>query len=226
MDELGVALGLVYSSSSSVVASIAVGRGVYWSRSRNSLWRKGDSSGAYQELISIAFDCDADALRFKVRQMGRPPAFCHLETRTCWGAEGGLGHLFRTLEERKQEAPEGSYTKRLFDDRTLLKNKLLEEAQEVIEAVEEGDTKHVAEEVADLTYFMLTACVAGGATLEQVARCLDMRALKVKRRQGDAKQHRIDAAAAVLNANNPPASPSVPHAHHSLSHATSSAVEP
>ena len=94
-----------------------------------------------------------------------------------------------------------------------------------IEAVEEGDTKHVAEEVADLTYFMLTACVAGGATLEQVARCLDLSALKVKRRQGDAKQHRIDAAAAVLNANNPPASPSVPHAHHSLSHATSSAVQ-
>ncbi|GBG32351.1 Histidine biosynthesis trifunctional protein [Hondaea fermentalgiana] len=207
-DEFGVALGLVYSSSASILASLECGRGVYWSRSRQSLWRKGDTSGAFQELVNIAFDCDADALRFKVRQRGEPPAFCHQQTRTCWGYDGGIPHLFRTLESRKQNAPEGSYTKRLFDDRALLRNKLIEESQEVVEAVEEEDSEHVAEEVADLAYFLFTACSSGNATLEDVVRQLDMRSLKVKRRPGNAKAHRIAAGDAVLKAQSePPANP-------------------
>jgi len=213
-DENGVALGLVYSSEQSVVASLACGRGVYWSRSRQSLWRKGDTSGAFQELVSIAFDCDADAMRFKVRQRGNPPAFCHQQTRTCWGYDGGIPHLFRTLESRKLNAPEGSYTKRLFEDKALLRNKLIEEAQEVIEAIEENDPEHVAREVADLAYFLFAACTCGNASLEDVTRQLDMRSLKVKRRPGNAKADRIAAGEAVLqaqqqkkSAEEPPAAP-------------------
>jgi len=198
-DEYGVALGLVYSSKESLLASLECGRGVYWSRSRNNLWRKGDTSGAYQELVRIEFDCDCDAVRFTVRQRGDPASFCHLGTRTCWGNSGGLPHLFQTLQSRKANAPEGSYTKRLFDDKALLRNKLLEEAQEVIEAIEEQDPNHVAEEVADLAYFLFTACCAGGATMEDVNRQLDMRSLKVKRRPGNAKEYRIKAAEAALN---------------------------
>src|SRR5262245_43756682 len=57
---------------------------------RGGLWRKGDTSGAVQELLSIALDCDSDAVLFTVRQRGDPPAFCHLNTRTCWGEAGGL----------------------------------------------------------------------------------------------------------------------------------------
>lgn len=129
VDESGICLGLVYSSAESVQESVRVGRGVYYSRSRSSLWRKGDTSGAWQQLVAIAVDCDSDALRYTVRQHGTPPAFCHLGTRTCWGEAGGLYHLQQTLAERLKSAPAGSYTKKLFDDPTLLRHKLLEEAQ-------------------------------------------------------------------------------------------------
>lgn len=73
VDECNVALGLVYSSAESVRTSVAELRGVYFSRSRGGLWRKGDSSGAVQELVGLDVDCDSDALRFVVRQRGKPP---------------------------------------------------------------------------------------------------------------------------------------------------------
>eukprot|EP00624_Nannochloropsis_granulata_P002300 evm.model.NODE_21659_length_22718_cov_20.006426.8 len=73
VDECNVALGLVYSSGESVRASVAERRGIYYSRSRSGLWRKGDSSGAVQELMGMDMDCDSDALRFIVRQRGDPP---------------------------------------------------------------------------------------------------------------------------------------------------------
>jgi hypothetical protein len=59
----------------------------------NGLWRKGDTSGAWQQLLSIRLDCDSDALLFSVKQMGAIPAFCHLNTRNCWGEDGGLSAL-------------------------------------------------------------------------------------------------------------------------------------
>jgi phosphoribosyl-ATP pyrophosphohydrolase/phosphoribosyl-AMP cyclohydrolase/histidinol dehydrogenase len=144
VDECEAALGLVYSSKESVVESMKCGRGVYYSRSRGGLWRKGDTSGAWQALKGIHFDCDSDALKFTVQQHGSPPVFCHLNRRSCWGGSQGLRHLEITLKERKATAPEGSYTKRLYDDAELLRNKLLEEAQELIEA---ENPDHVAAEV-------------------------------------------------------------------------------
>ena len=144
VDECEAALGLVYSSKESVVESMKCGRGVYYSRSRGGLWRKGDTSGAWQALKGIHFDCDSDALKFTVQQHGSPPVFCHLNRRSCWGGAQGLRHLEITLKERKATAPEGSYTKRLYDDAELLRNKLLEEAQELIEA---ENPDHVAAEV-------------------------------------------------------------------------------
>jgi phosphoribosyl-ATP pyrophosphohydrolase len=191
-DELGIALGLVYSNAESVVAAVRERRGIYWSRSRGGLWRKGDSSGAVQTLVGCRVDCDADALLFRVRQAGAPPSFCHLSTRTCWGHDHSLGELQRTLQERLVSAPTGSYTKRLFDDPGLLRAKLLEEAQELSEA---SDPDHVAAEAADVMYFALTAAVRGGASLEDIHRHLYWRTLKVKRRPGDAKPERITAAA-------------------------------
>ncbi|MEO1173714.1 MAG: HisA/HisF-related TIM barrel protein, partial [Myxococcota bacterium] len=131
VDERGVALGLVYSNRESVTEAIKTHRGVYWSRSRSSLWKKGESSGNVQELIRLDIDCDRDALRFTVRQTGA--GFCHLQRRTCWGGEDGLGALDRLLDERKRTAPAGSYTKRLFEDPSLLAKKILEEAQELVD---------------------------------------------------------------------------------------------
>ncbi|KAF1327810.1 Phosphoribosyl-atp diphosphatase, partial [Globisporangium splendens] len=192
-DEAGVALGLVYSSEESVLAAIESGRGVYYSRSRKGLWKKGESSGNFQALVQLDVDCDSDALRFTVEQTGA--GFCHLNTRTCWGEARGLQHLQQMLVSRLQDAPEGSYTKRLFNDPVLLRNKLVEEAQELAEAETISD---VAGEAADVMYFAMTRCVAAGATLKDVEKYLDKRALKVKRRPGNSKAYRIVAAAEIL----------------------------
>jgi len=95
----------------------------------------------------VAVDSDGDALRFTVRQYGSPPSFCHRGTLTCWGFPSGLRALQETLQSRRGSAPAGSYTKRLFDDSTLLRSKLVEEAQELAEAEEPDD---IASEAADL----------------------------------------------------------------------------
>jgi phosphoribosyl-ATP pyrophosphohydrolase / phosphoribosyl-AMP cyclohydrolase / histidinol dehydrogenase len=195
------ALGLVYSSVESLVAALACGRGVYWSRSRGSLWRKGDTSGHVQTLHRIDVDCDGDALRFTVTQetptnAAAAPAFCHLNTLTCWGMPHGLRLLELTLQDRLRNAPEGSYTKRLFDDDVLLRNKLVEEAQELSEA---NDRRHVAEELADLLYFAMVKAVKAGVSLDDAVVELDKRTRKVTRRQGDSKEFRIAAGRAILN---------------------------
>ncbi|KAL5120413.1 trifunctional histidinol dehydrogenase [Pleosporales sp. CAS-2024a] len=180
-DERGIALGLVYSSEESVAESLRTGRGVYQSRKRG-LWYKGESSGDVQELVSMSFDCDNDCLQFVVKQKGR--GFCHLATPTCFGDYRGLSKLQNTLQSRKESAPQGSYTARLFNDEQLLRAKILEEATELCDATTK---EHIAFEAADLFYFALTKCVAAGVSLEDVERNLDAKSIKVKRRKGDAK---------------------------------------
>lgn len=190
------ALGLVYSSKESVVAALQCGRGVYYSRSRNGLWRKGDTSGHFQTLHRIDVDCDGDALRFTVTQRGEDcAAFCHLNTLTCWAEPLGIRHLEGTLKARLCDAPAGSYTKRLFDDPELLRDKLVEEAQELSEA----DTKqHVAEELADVLYFAMAKAVKAGVSIDDAVAELDKRSRKVTRRKGDSKAFRIEAGNAIL----------------------------
>lgn len=162
-DQAGVALGLVYSSEESVLCALESGRGVYYSRSRQGLWKKGESSGNTQKLLQLDVDCDSDALRFTVEQTG--DGFCHLATRTCWGEAKGLAHLEDQLVSRLRDAPAGSYTKRLFNDPTLLRNKLVEEAQELAEAETVDD---VAGEAADVLYFAMVRCVAAGVTRHDI----------------------------------------------------------
>ncbi len=181
-DEYGKALGLAYSSRESLREAVDHQQGVYQSRKRG-LWHKGKTSGAVQDLLSIDLDCDADAIRFRVHQHG--PGFCHRDTRTCWGEDDGLTALERTLQSRLENAPEGSYTKRLFEDPELLGKKLVEEARELIEAETHDE---VAWETADVIYFALVAATKAGVSLRDVERELDRRALKVTRRKGDAKE--------------------------------------
>jgi len=190
------ALGLVYSSISSIIAAFECGRGVYYSRSRNGLWRKGDTSGHYQTLHRLDVDCDGDALRFIVTQCGGTTAcFCHLYTLTCWGEPNGLRHLEQTMKERLESAPEGSYTKRLFDDPKLLRDKLVEEAQELSEA----ETKEeVAGELADVLYFAMARAAKAGVSIDDAVAVLDSRTRKVTRRKGDSKVFRIDAGEKIL----------------------------
>lgn len=180
-DEYGVALGLAYSSKDSLEQAIEEHKGIYHSR-QHGLWIKGQTSGNIQELLKVDLDCDRDTIRFKVRQKGK--GFCHKKTFSCFGETSGLPALFRLLQERKSNAPTGSYTSRLINNKTLLDGKIIEEAHEVIEAKEHD---HVANETADLLYFLLVNLVCNEITLEDVERILNARCLKVTRRAGDAK---------------------------------------
>ncbi len=180
-DERGIALGLAWSDRDSLREAVRTGRGVYHSRTRG-LWVKGLTSGDHQDLLRIDLDCDRDAMRFTVRQHGR--GFCHVGTRTCFGEDGGIGHLYRTLSARVKDAPAGSYTRRLLDDPVLLRAKLVEEAGELADATTAPD---VAWEAADVLYFTLVAMARAGVPPAEVEAVLDGRSRKVSRRRGDAK---------------------------------------
>ena len=180
-DTAGGALGLAWSSRSSLQRAIDERRGIYESR-RRGMWVKGERSGATQELVRVEMDCDRDALRFTVRQHG--PGFCHRGTATCWGERRGRAALEDTLRRRRRQAPAGSYSARLFADPRLLGEKLVEEARELGSA---ADRASVVEECADLWYFALVRLVGAGATTEEVDAVLDRRALRLTRRPGHAK---------------------------------------
>jgi phosphoribosyl-ATP pyrophosphohydrolase/phosphoribosyl-AMP cyclohydrolase len=182
-DEGGRALGLVWSDQESLKASIESGRGTYRSRSRG-LWEKGGTSGDVQDFIRVEADCDRDALRYVVRQRGR--GFCHRGTWNCFGSGEGAGieRLARTIESRAAEAPAGSYTRRLLEDRALLGSKLREEADELAKA---SGRDEAAAEAADVVYFALTKAFTEGARLSDIEAELDRRALKVTRRGGAPK---------------------------------------
>lgn len=179
--EGGRSLGLVYSSVASVKESIITGKGVYQSR-KHGLWRKGETSGATQDVQAIRVDCDLDALEFSVLQHGS--GFCHLNRASCFGVETGLAALQRTLQSRFTAAPEGSYTRRLFNDPELLRAKIMEEADELCRARTKDE---VAFEASDLLYFALTKCTAAGVSIADIERALDKKAKKVTRRPGNAK---------------------------------------
>ncbi|EJP70686.1 histidinol dehydrogenase [Beauveria bassiana ARSEF 2860] len=179
-DETGISLGLAYTSEDSILEALRTQTGVYQSRKRG-LWIKGATSGDTQELVRIALDCDNDTLKFVVKQKGR---FCHLQQFGCFGNLGGVAALEQILVSRKESAPEGSYTARLFCDEKLLRAKIMEEAEELCDAKTQEE---VAFEAADLIYFALTKAVSAGVSLADVQANLDAKSLKVKRRPGNAK---------------------------------------
>ncbi|KAI8688838.1 Histidine biosynthesis trifunctional protein [Fusarium keratoplasticum] len=179
-DDAGIALGLAYTSEESILEALRTQAGVYQSRKRG-LWVKGLTSGDTQELLRIGLDCDNDTLKFVVNQKGR---FCHLQQFGCFGDLNGIAALEQTLKSRKQSAPAGSYTARLFSDEKLLRAKIMEEAEELCD----GTTKeNIAFEAADLIYFALTKAVGAGVSLADIEANLDAKSLKVKRRAGNAK---------------------------------------
>jgi phosphoribosyl-ATP pyrophosphohydrolase/phosphoribosyl-AMP cyclohydrolase/histidinol dehydrogenase len=180
-------LGLVYSSRESIKEAVKRKKGIYQSRKRG-LWFKGETSGATQELLQILPDCDRDAVCFVVHQHG--DGFCHLNRFSCFETETGLSHLSKTLEERKQNAPAGSYTHRLLNDDALLNAKILEEAKELVDAT---DKDEITWEAADVIYFALVKAYKHGITLDDIEAELDKRSLKVTRRQGDAKPQFLSA---------------------------------
>ncbi|OAQ76157.1 histidinol dehydrogenase [Purpureocillium lilacinum] len=179
-DEAGIALGLAYSSEESIHEALKTQKGVYQSRKRG-LWIKGATSGDTQELVRLSLDCDSDTLKFVVKQTGR---FCHLEQFGCFGDLKGIAALEQTLKSRKESAPQGSYTARLFSDEKLLRAKIMEEAEELCDA---KTPEEVAFEAADLIYFALTRAIGAGVSVADIEANLDAKSLKVTRRTGNAK---------------------------------------
>jgi phosphoribosyl-ATP pyrophosphohydrolase len=184
-DESGHTLGLVWSTRESLARAVAERKGIYWSRSRQALWVKGETSGNTQELVRVDLDCDRDALRFTVRQRGA--GFCHLDRRSCWPSGFDLDDLERTIATRAASLPladPGSRTSKLLGDPVLLAAKLREEAAELAQA----DTRtEVVHETADLLYMALVALVRGGGSLAEVRAELARRHAGVTRRPMTAK---------------------------------------
>lgn len=175
-------LTVAYMSRESLAISMEKGLTCFYSRSRNELWLKGETSGNYQHIVSITADCDKDALVVVVEKDG--PA-CHKGTDSCFTesvwhsdelSEFSLGGLYELLEGRKKERPEGSYTTYLFDkgiDKIL--KKVGEECTEVIIAGKADDKKETVYEIADLAYHVMVLMVQMGITVEDVHRELASR---------------------------------------------------
>ncbi len=153
----------------------------FHSRSRNQLWKKGESSGHTLSVVSISEDCDGDALLIRAVPAGPT---CHTGSVSCFGdAEsfGSLSRLWATILSRRDERPEGSYTVSLLDGGVEAGGrKVVEEAVEVLLAATDhvggGPPERVAEEAADLVYHLLVLLVERGIELESVLGVLDQRA--------------------------------------------------
>ena len=172
-------LMLGYMNQEAYDKTIATKRVTFWSRSRNCLWTKGETSGNYLNLVDIKNDCDNDTLLVRVHPDGPT---CHTGTDTCWGEENRpnplefLSFLQDFIEMRHEEMPEGSYTTKLFKDGlNRMAQKFGEEALEaVIEATNGSDEKFVYE-VSDMFYHLIVLLTSKGLRIEDVARELQMR---------------------------------------------------
>lgn len=168
-------LTLAYMNKESLEITMREKRTCFWSRSRQELWRKGETSGNVQHVVSITADCDKDALVVKVEKEG--PA-CHTGEDSCFfqplyineeKSEFSLQGLYQLLVGRKETLPEGSYTTYLFEkglDKIL--KKVGEESTEVIIAGKANDKKETVYEIADLAYHVMVLMVQMGITIEDV----------------------------------------------------------
>ena len=173
-DETDRVLTLAYMNRESLKISMEKMLTCFYSRSRQELWLKGETSGNYQHIVSITADCDYDALEVRVNKDG--PA-CHLGTDSCFtnpvlgekGEKFQLETLYRLLLGRKKNLPEGSYTTYLFQkglDKIL--KKVGEECTEVIIAGKAEDKAETIYEIADLTYHVLVLMAQQGITVEDI----------------------------------------------------------
>ena len=168
-------LTLAYMNRESLEITMKEGRTCFWSRSRQKLWRKGESSGNYQKVVSMTADCDGDALVIEVIKEG--PA-CHTGRESCFFNEvyqspeqNGFSYeeLMNQIRGRKENPKEGSYTTYLFEEGTekILK-KIGEESSEVIIAAAKGDREETIYEVSDLLYHLFVMMIDAGIDLKDI----------------------------------------------------------
>ncbi len=175
-------LMVAYMNRESLKISIETGKTCFWSRSRQELWTKGETSGNYQHIVSITADCDLDTLKVVVEKDG--PA-CHTGAETCFfnpvyqseeKSDFTLDALMELIRGRKTNPQEGSYTTYLFQkglDKIL--KKIGEESTEVIIAAKDNDPKETIYEISDLVYHVMVMMIQQGISLEDIRRELASR---------------------------------------------------
>ena len=178
----GEVLTLAYANEESLRLTLETGELHFYSRSREEIWRKGETSGNVLRLRQLRYDCDGDAIVALVEPTG--PA-CHTGERSCFfrafenepepAAHEALATLERTLRSRAAERPEGSYTVELLDDPKLIGEKVEEEAEEVGRAALEESDERVAEEAADVLYHLSVLLASRGVPQSAVMEVLNGR---------------------------------------------------
>ena len=168
-------LTLAYMNAESLALTIAEQRTVFWSRSRQQLWRKGETSGNVQKVVSVTADCDGDALVVEVIKSG--PA-CHTGAESCFFnpvyvsdevKQFSWEGLYRLIQGRRTQPKEGSYTTYLFEKgRDKILKKVGEECTEVLIGGAKNDREETIYEIADLAYHVLVLMVEMGITLEDI----------------------------------------------------------
>jgi phosphoribosyl-ATP pyrophosphohydrolase/phosphoribosyl-AMP cyclohydrolase len=163
-------LMLAYMDDQALELTRKTGYMHYWSRSRDSIWRKGGTSGNVQRCIELMTDCDGDALLARVEQKG---VACHTGSYSCFSKEpirqaDIVSTLWRVFDERKQSQSEVSYTSKLLKNRNLLLKKIAEESSEVIIAAKDKSRKEIVYEAADLMYHLMVLLYDEGITMDDV----------------------------------------------------------
>jgi len=172
-------LMLGYMNEEALQKTIETKRVTFWSRSRQTLWTKGETSGNFLHLVSIASDCDNDTLLVKAHPDGPT---CHTGTDTCWGETNEknpilfLSFLQDFINRRHEEMPEGSYTTSLFRKGiNKMAQKVGEEALETVIEATNGTNEQLIYEGADMLYHLLVMLTAKGLRIEDLARELQVR---------------------------------------------------
>lgn len=172
-------LMLGYMNQEAYEQTIKTGKVTFWSRSRQCLWTKGETSGNFLNLVSIKSDCDNDTLLVRVNPEG--PA-CHLGTDTCWGEKNEanpllfLTELQNFINKRHEEMPEGSYTTSLFKDGlNRMAQKVGEEALEAVIEATNGTNERLIYEASDMFYHLIVLLTSKGLRIENIAQELQVR---------------------------------------------------
>lgn len=166
-------LMLGYMNKESLDKTLETKKVTFWSRSRNCLWTKGETSGNFLHLVDIKVDCDNDTLLVKATPDGPT---CHTGTDTCWGEDNEsnpllfLSELQDFIDKRHEEMPEGSYTTKLFKDGiNKIAQKVGEEALETVIEATNGTSDHLVYEASDLLYHLTVLLTSKGLRIEQIA---------------------------------------------------------
>lgn len=172
-------LMLGYMNEDAYEQTLKTGKVTFWSRSRQCLWTKGETSGNFLNLVSIKSDCDNDTLLVRVNPVG---PVCHLGTDTCWGEKNETNPLLFLTElqdfinKRHEEMPEGSYTTSLFKDGlNRMAQKVGEEALETVIEATNGTNERLIYEASDMFYHLIVLLTSKGLRIEDIAKELQVR---------------------------------------------------